>query len=344
MPQTQGYFETVQLLKQENKPFALATVIAVKGSASAKPGSKAIFNEEGKNIWGWVGGGCAESFVAKNAMESMTDGLTRIVQADLDDEIFGLGMPCGGIMDVYIEPQRPIERITITGPLDTKEISMHLSRNMGFETQFTETECRNSKIPSIEYGIYNMAHAIAENREENFQSLKKNRKVFPETDHVNDSDLNNFSELLLVGSSRITEEMAKLGTILKWPVTVYGWNLDKNNYPSSVTIVESDSGFTNFKVKPHSAVIVASHHKGDHDFIRNSIASGAGYVGLIASTKRSGLILEHLKSLEMSYEDLSKVHAPAGLELKCKDPQEIALSCLAEIIEIKNKDHLHVSK
>lgn len=344
MNQDQNYYELVQFLKKENKPFALATVIAVKGSASAKPGSKAIFNEEGKNIWGWVGGGCAESFVAKNAMESMSDGQTRIVQADLDDEIFGLGMPCGGIMDVYIEPQKPIEKITVKGPLDIKEITMHLSRNMGFDSEFIEEGVSYKKIPAIENGVYSVAHAIAKERQENFQSLKKNRKVFPEADHVNESDLNQFSELLIIGSSRITEELAKLGVILKWPVRVYGWNLDKNNYPASVTVVESDSGFTNFQVKAHSAVIVASHHKGDHDFIRNSIASGAGYVGLIASTKRSGLILEHLRSLDMNYTDLSKVHAPAGLELKCLDPQEIALSCLSEIIEIKNKDALHASK
>lgn len=341
MTKETGYYETVQLLKAENKPFALATVIAVKGSASAKPGSKAIFNAEGKNIWGWVGGGCAESFVAKNAMESMEDGQTRIVQADLDDEIFGLGMPCGGIMDVYIEPQKPVEAITITGPSSIKEIATHLSRNMGLETTFKE-EGTTKNLPTIEYGVYKVAQSIAEKREENFESLKKNRKVFPEADTLNESTLNQFSELLIVGSSRITEEMAKLGTVLKWPVRVYGWNLDKNNYPSNVEIVESDSGFTNFQAKANSAVLIASHHKGDHDFIRNSISAGAGYVGLIASTKRSGLILEHLKSLEMSHADLSKVHAPAGLELKCKDPQEIALSCLAEIIEIKNKDTLNV--
>lgn len=333
MTQTRGYFETVQMLKLENKAFALATVIAVKGSASAKPGSKAIFDENGHNIWGWVGGGCAESFVAKNAMESMSDGQTRIVQADLDDEIFGLGMPCGGIMDVYIEPQRPVEKITIRGQLESRDVLLHLANNMGFDSHFSERlDSRNA--PVMEHGLYSIAEAIAESRSENFESLKKNRKVFPEADVS--IGINNFSELLIVGSSRITEELAKFGTVLKWKVKVYGWNLDSKNYPAGVEIVESDAGFTNFRAKENSAVVVASHHKGDHDFIRNSIQAGAGYVGLIASTKRSGLILEHLKELDMTLNDLSRVHAPAGLEMKCKDPQEIALSCLAEIIGLKN--------
>ncbi len=333
MTETRGYFETVQMLKQENKPFALATVINVKGSASAKPGSKAIFDETGKNIWGWVGGGCAESFVAKNAMESMAEGQTRIVQADLDDEIFGLGMPCGGIMDVYIEPQKPIEKITIRGQSEIKDVSLHLASNMGFESNFSE-RLDGMKAPVMEHGLYSIAEAIAEARSENFESLKKNRKVFPEADVS--LGINNFSELLVVGSSRITEELAKLGVILKWKVRVYGWNLDAKNYPVGVELVESDSGFSNFTAKENSAVVVASHHKGDHDFIKNSIRSGAGYVGLVASTKRSGLILEHLKSLDMNFNELSRVHAPAGLEMKCAGPQEIALSCLAEIIGLKN--------
>ena len=336
-----GYVETLQYYKKQNRPFALATVIAVTGSASAKPGSKAIFDESGKNVWGWVGGGCAESFVAKNAMESMSDGLTRIIKADLDDEIMGLGMPCGGIMDVYIEPQRPVEIISIKGPQETKGPSMHLARNMGFEVQFAEQD-NTSMIPFMEFAVYNLAHSIAQARNENFISLKKNRKVFPEAQIDSMPEIKTVSELLIVGSSRITEEMANLGTVLKWKVRVYGWNLDKNNYPESVELQESDAGFQNFQVKENSVVLIASHHKGDHDFIRNSIKARALYVGLISSTKRAGLVLEHLKSLGMQDKELSLIHAPAGLEMKCLNPQEIALSCLAEIIELKNLDALHV--
>lgn len=339
MFQESGYYETLQHYKKQNKPFALATVIAVTGSASARPGSKAIFDEEGKNVWGWVGGGCAESFVAKNAMESMKEGLTRIVKADLDDEIMGLGMPCGGIMDVYIEPQRPKEAITISGPITIKDSALHLARNMGFEAHFSELIGMNS-TQTMELALYNLAHAIAKMRNENFISLKENRKVFP-IDKNSSERIVQISEVLIVGSSRITEEMAKFAAILKWNVTVYGWNLDKSHYPDCVKLIESDAGFKNFRVIPHSVVLIASHHKGDHEFIKNSIAADAHYVGLISSTKRAGLVLEHLKSLGMLEAELSRVHAPAGLEMKCNTPTEIALSCFAEIIELKNEELTH---
>jgi len=89
---------------ERRRPFAVATVVAVRGSASARVSSKAVFDENGKNVWGWIGGGCAEIFVAQNCLESIDERQGRIVEADLDDEILGLGIPCGGIMTILSNP------------------------------------------------------------------------------------------------------------------------------------------------------------------------------------------------------------------------------------------------
>ena len=323
------FYELVSNLKRDNATFAVATVIAVKGSASAKPGSKAIISHEGKNIFGWVGGGCAESFVARNAKEAMEDGQTRIIEADLDDEIFGLGMPCGGIMSVYIEPQLPRESITILSSARMKESLVHLATSMGFEPSYKETDSSES----LSRGLYDLAHSIACSRGIPFISLKENRKVFPEGLKENKSTAP-LSELLIVGTSRITEEMAKFGAMLKWPVRVYGWNLNPDNYPKGTTLVESTAGFDNFTVKENSAVLIASHHKGDHEFIKTATMSGAQWTGLIASTKRSGIILNMLSGMDVPQENVAKVFAPAGLEMKCKNPTEIALSCIAQIVQL----------
>ena len=327
------FFSAVESLKKLNRPFAIATVIKVKGSASAKPGSKALIDETGKNIWGWVGGGCAETFVAKNAVEAMTEGQTRIVQADLDDEIFGLGMPCGGIMDVYIEPQKPIEKISIRGNSDLREAAISFSSSMGFEAEFSASD-ENLMGTALERMLYAIARGMAESRLTSFSSLKNVRGIFPD---VGSWAATGLTELLIVGSSRITEELAKFGAIAKWPVRVYGWNLDAANYPSNVVLEESQAGFKNFSVKPGSAVLVASHHKGDPEFIHTALSSNANYVGLVASPKRAGLVFEHLRELGLATADLEKIYAPAGLEMNCNGPQEIALSGIAEIIGLKNK-------
>ena len=101
------YFQKITELNAAEVSFAVATVIKITGSVSAKPGAKSIINDKGETLFGWVGGGCAEEAVRGASLESMRDGETRIVPLDLDDEILGVGMPCGGTMEVYVEPYLP---------------------------------------------------------------------------------------------------------------------------------------------------------------------------------------------------------------------------------------------
>jgi xanthine dehydrogenase accessory factor len=109
------FHAAIARLYEAGTRFALATVVAVRGSASGKPGAKAIFDEQGRNIHGWVGGGCIERFVGEHAIEALACGQPRVVVADLDDELLGLGMPCGGTMDVYVEPVSPRAPVWVAG-------------------------------------------------------------------------------------------------------------------------------------------------------------------------------------------------------------------------------------
>ena len=90
------FFARMAELSGKGEPFAVATVIEIEGSASAKPGAKVIIDSEGSTVLGWVGGGCAESSARQGALDSLRDGKTRILTLDLTDEVFGVGMPCGG--------------------------------------------------------------------------------------------------------------------------------------------------------------------------------------------------------------------------------------------------------
>jgi len=86
-----------------------------RGQVLLNRGSKVIIDSSGRVVLGWVGGGCAESTVCQAALESMSDGKVRVITLDLTDEIFGVGMPCGGMMQVYIEPTLPKPDLVIAG-------------------------------------------------------------------------------------------------------------------------------------------------------------------------------------------------------------------------------------
>jgi xanthine dehydrogenase accessory factor len=65
------------------------------------------------------------------------------------------------------------------------------------------------------------------------------------------------------------------------------------------------------------------------------LRSQVHYIALIASRKRSSLVLDYLRSEGFGEDDLAKVYAPAGLDFHARTPEEIALSTLSEIVVLR---------
>jgi len=86
------------------------------------------------------------------------------------------------------------------------------------------------------------------------------------------------------------------------------------------------------------AVVVATMGVGDEDALAAAAASGASYVGLVASRKKAGFLFDYARATGVPDEQLARVKAPAGLDLGGMLPGEIALSILAEIVQ---RNHCH---
>ncbi|MBD3610802.1 MAG: XdhC family protein [Gammaproteobacteria bacterium] len=102
-------------LQAKGEPYAVATVVETTGSVSAKISSKAVVDQDGRVVSGWIGGGCAESITCDTALKSMVSGEPRMIDIDLDSDMLGKGMPCGGKMRVYVEPVLPKPSMWIIG-------------------------------------------------------------------------------------------------------------------------------------------------------------------------------------------------------------------------------------
>lgn len=126
-------FNMMDRLKLENEPFAIATVIAVKGSTSAKTGDKAIYDRNGKRVIGYIGGGCVENRVGQTVVESLADNQTRIVDVNLDSDDMELGIPCGGMMTVFVEPQESSPIILIRGMGRVVEVLAEMASLLNFK-------------------------------------------------------------------------------------------------------------------------------------------------------------------------------------------------------------------
>src|SRR5271156_5750138 len=81
-------------LSSQGQSFAIATVVRVDGSSSARRGSKAIIDPLGKVLLGWVGGGCAENAVRSEALKSIETEKPRMITVDMTDEQLGVSPGC----------------------------------------------------------------------------------------------------------------------------------------------------------------------------------------------------------------------------------------------------------
>src|SRR5689334_5401367 len=134
----------------QRKPFAIATVVRVEGSSSARRGSKALIDSDGRIVMGWVGGGCAESAVRSEALKCIRSEQPQLITLDMQDEVLGVGMPCGGIMDVYIEPVLPQPELIIAGHGRIAETLSSLGRLMNFSVTVHDPQADRAAFPDVQ--------------------------------------------------------------------------------------------------------------------------------------------------------------------------------------------------
>jgi xanthine dehydrogenase accessory factor len=90
--------------REAGERVVVATVVATRRSAPRPVGTSLAVSESGK-MCGSVSGGCVESDVFENALEVMRSGEPRLLSYGISDEMaWGVGLPCGGEIDVFVEP------------------------------------------------------------------------------------------------------------------------------------------------------------------------------------------------------------------------------------------------
>jgi xanthine dehydrogenase accessory factor len=130
------------------QPFAVATVVRVEGSSSARRGSKALIDRQGKIVLGWVGGGCAESAVRTGAVSCIEQNRSLLLTLDMSDEVLGVGMPCGGEMDVFIEPVLPRPELLILGHGRIAETLAGIGSLLNFTVTVNDPAANRESFPT----------------------------------------------------------------------------------------------------------------------------------------------------------------------------------------------------
>ena len=174
-----GFFAKAAELTDQGRCFAIATVVRVEGSSSARRGSKAIIDSNGRLLMGWGGGGCAESAVRSEALRCLELKQPALITLDMTDEVLGVGMPCGGKMDVYIEPVVPKPELLIAGHSRIAETLAAFAHILGFRVVVNDPGAEPGAFPQAE-------RVIAEDFDLNESPIGPNTYVVIATQHKND--------------------------------------------------------------------------------------------------------------------------------------------------------------
>lgn len=275
--------KTTELMAQ-GTTFAVATVVRVIAPTSGKPGDKAIILADGK-LWGWIGGGCAQPVVAKEALKALADGKPRLVRIsprpDAPEEgIVDYTMSChsGGSLDIYIEPVLPRTHLVILGRSPIAQALARLSAVVGYGvTMVVEGETALEKAINSQQSALSPETAMAEKREteEDFRNIK--------------------------------------------------------------VIQEREYNLEAAKVTGQAFIVVSTQGEGDEEALEQALKTDAAYVAFVASRTKAEKVFDYLKSRGIAAEKIKRVQAPAGLDINAKSPEEVAVSILAQIIQVRGQ-------
>src|SRR6266498_5491680 len=106
MSELQDVLRAIEEGRTRGDRMALATIVGVRGSTYRREGARLLVPEHGNPV-GTISGGCLEGDVRVAAVEVMKEGLPRLLHFDLtadDEAVWGWGLGCNGIVDVFVEP------------------------------------------------------------------------------------------------------------------------------------------------------------------------------------------------------------------------------------------------
>ena len=302
---------------------AIATVIETWGSAPRPVGSQLAINTKGE-IAGSVSGGCVEGAVVAEALDAITSEKPIILEFGVaDDDAFAVGLACGGKIKVLVEP--------ING--DTG-INLPLLKEL--------VALREKGVPVIvETNLVNFSQRlIPYQSDQNSTSLESRfylDKSGVEGDlffHVHNPPL----KLIVVGGVHIAQPliyMAKQMGIQPFLIDPRESFASQNRFPNErISHLWPDEAIQKENTDLRTAIVTLTHDpKIDDPAIIQALKTPAFYIGCLGSERTHQKRLDRLNEYDLNEEELSRLHAPIGLDIGSRTPAEIAVSILAEIVQ-----------
>ena len=299
----------------------IATVVETWGSAPRPVGSQLVIDGQGA-MQGSVSGGCVEGAVIVEAMEALEDGRPRLLSYGVsDDDAFAVGLACGGTIRVLVEP---------VGTALSPDILSHIA-NAEAARQATGWQV------SLGQGGHQLISP---------QDFPR-RFALDQSGIEDDDDTfvlvrNPPLRMIIVGAVHIAQPLVQMARLAGYDTTLVDPRpafAAADRFPGE-TIIEDwpDAALAALGLDARTAVVTLTHDpKLDDPAIFAALGSDVFYLGCLGSKRTHAKRIERLAGQGISTEAMTRIHAPVGLDIGGRQPAEIAVSILAQVIESLRK-------
>ncbi len=142
--------------------------------------------------------------------------------------------------------------------------------------------------------------------------------------------------IIIMGKSHVAMALHKIAKAMDYSVSVASKGADMVMFPDADSIIEGE--LTPDLILPDTCIIVCTQGDNDAFYLKQAVLSSASYVAFVASRKKGQAVFHELRADGISFDQLKEVKTPAGLDIKAKLPDEVAISILAQIIEHVRSD------
>ncbi|WP_330293047.1 XdhC family protein [Streptomyces sp. NBC_00576] len=341
----------------EARPFALATVIDVRGSAPLPPGTSLAVDADG-NAVGGVSGGCVEAAVYELGRQILADRAApaRVAFGYSDSDAFAIGLTCGGEIDVLVQRVEPaampalaaaLDAVTAGRPSAVAHVVEGPGELVGRMLHVPDEGAHDGTLgdESEDRAVVAQARAFlragrtaltdvgggggAESSEDGTCPRKLTVLV-----HVHAPR----PRMLIFGAVDFAAALSQAGSFLGYRVTVCD---ARPVFATTARFPHADEVVTDWphhylaatEVDPRTAICVLTHDpKFDIPLLRLSLTLPVAYVGALGSRRTHERRIDLLREAGVPEDQLARLNSPIGLDLGARTPEETAVSITSEII------------
>ncbi|GAA3144880.1 XdhC family protein [Streptomyces rameus] len=337
---------------EQGRDFAVATVVAVGGSAPRQPGAALAVDADGTAI-GSVSGGCVEGAVYELCRQALEDGETVLERFGYSDEdAFAVGLTCGGIIDILVTPVRadgPARPVFATalaaaargeaaavariadGPAQLRGRALFVRPDGSYDGGF-------GAHPELDRTVAAEAGAFLDAGRTGTVEIGEqgSRCGAPLTVLVESSAP--APRMIVFGAIDFASALVRVGKFLGYHVTVCDARpvfATKTRFPEADEIVVEwpHTYLERTGVDGRTVLCVLTHDaKFDVPLLKLALRLPAAYVGAMGSRRTHLDRNERLRAVGVTELELARLRSPIGLDLGARTPEETALSIAAEIV------------